>query len=138
MSPHLAVNTLGHLRALLVTPANAQDRAQVGRLAEAIQATSDEAVEGAFVGQGSTGEQPAQAAETHGIRLEVVTLPSAKPGFVLLPCRWVVERRLAWMARFRHLARDDERLPETLAGLHFLAVAMVMLKRFSTFMIEST
>lgn len=135
---HLAVATLGHLLALLVTPANAQDRAQVGLLAETIQAATDEAVEVAFVDHGYTGEQPAQVAETHGIRLEVVKLPSAKRGFVLLPRRWVVERSFAWMARFRRLARDYERLPETLAGLHFLAFAMVMLKRFITFMIEST
>ncbi len=61
----------------------------------------------------------------------------AKRGFVLLPCHWVVERGFAWMARFRRLARDDERLPETLAGLHILAFAMLMLKRFITVMLES-
>ena len=51
-------------------------------------------------------------------------------GFVLLPRRWVVERSFAWAARFRRLARDYERLPETLAGLHFLAFAILMLRRF--------
>ena len=134
---HLAVDTLGHLLALLVTPANAQDRAQVAALAEAIQAATDEAVEVAFVDQGYTGEQPTQDAAAHGIRLEVVKLPTAKRGFVLLPRRWVVERSIAWMARFRRLARDYERLPDTVAGLHFLAFALVMLKRFVTFMVES-
>jgi len=49
---------------------------------------------------------------------------------VLLPRRWVVERSLAWAVRFRRLARDYERLPETLAGLHFLAFAILMLCRF--------
>jgi len=42
----------------------------------------------------------------------------------------VVERSLAWAARFRRLARDYERLPETVAGLHFLAFAILMLRRF--------
>jgi hypothetical protein len=32
------------------------------------------------------------------------------------------------MARFRRLARDYERLPETLAGLHFVAFACLVLK----------
>lgn len=70
-----------------------------------------------------------QAAEAHGIRLEVVKLPEAKRGFVLLPRRWVVERTFAWAARFRRLVRDYERLPETLAGLHFLALMCLMLKK---------
>jgi transposase len=69
--------------------------------------------------------------------LEVIKLPTAKRGFVLLPRRWVVERSFGWMARFRRLARDYERLPETLAGLHFLAFAILMLKRFIGFMVES-
>jgi transposase len=134
---HIAVDTLGHLLALLVTPANEQERAQVAELAENVQQATGESVEVVFVDQGYTGEQPAQDAEAQGIRLEVVKLPTAKHGFVLLPRRWVVERSFGWMARFRRLARDYERLPETLAGLHFLAFAMLMLKRFITFMIES-
>jgi len=131
------VDTLGQLLALLVTPANEQERAQVAELAEQVQEATGETVEVAFVDQGYTGEQPAEDAQAHGIRLEVVKLPTAKHGFVLLPRRWVVERSFAWMARFRRLARDYERLPETLVGLHFLAFAMLMLKRFITFMVES-
>ena len=77
--------------------------------------------------------QATEAAEAHGIRLEVVRLPKAKKGFVLLPRRWLVEHSFAWAARFRRLARDYERLPETLAGPHFLAIAMLMLKQFLTF-----
>lgn len=134
---HIAVDTLGHLLALLVTPANEHERAHVAALAEKVQEVTGETVDVAFVDQGYTGEQPAHDAEEHGIRLAVVKLPTAKRGFVLLPRRWVVERSFGWMARFRRLARDYERLPETLAGLHFLAFAMLMLKRFITFMIQS-
>jgi len=127
---HLAVDTLGHLLALHVTPANEQDRAQVGQMARAVQEATGDSVEVAFVDQGYTGEEPAQAAAAHGMRLEVVKLPDAKRGFVLLPRRWVVERSFGWMSRFRRLVRDYERLPETLAGLHFLAFAMIMVHRF--------
>jgi len=134
---HLAVDTLGQLLAVLVTPANEQDRAQVEALAEQIQEATGDSVEVAFVDQGYTGEQPAADAEAHGIRLEVVKLPTAKRGFVLLPRRWVVERSFAWMARFRRLARDYERLAETLVGLHFVAFAMLMAHRFITFMAQS-
>ena len=134
---HLAVDTLGHLLALVVTPANDQDRAQVGELAERVQAATGESVEVAFVDQGYTGEPAADAAAAQGIRLEVVKLPAAKRGFVLLPRRWVVERSNAWLARFRRLARDYERLSETLAGLHFLAFTIILLTRFVSLMAES-
>ena len=127
---HMAVDTLGHVLALHVTAANEQDRAQVARLAKQVQAVTSETVTLAYVDQGYTGAQPVQAAAAHGLQLEVVKLPQAKKGFVLLPRRWVVERSFAWAGRFRRLARDYERLPETLAGLHFLAFAILMLGRF--------
>ena len=127
---HIAVDTLGHLLALHVTAADEQDRAQVAQLAQDVQEVTGQSVELVFVDQGYTGEETAQAAAEHGLRLEVVKLPDAKRGFVLLPRRWVVERSFGWMSRFRRLVRDYERLPETLKGLHFLAFAMIMLHRF--------
>src|SRR5512144_3170350 len=123
----MAVDTLGHLLALLVTPANEQERAQVATLAKAVQKVTEQTVEVAFVDQGYTGDEPAEAAQQQGIRLEVVKLDEAKRGFVLLPRRWVVERSFAGIARLRRLARDYERLPETLAGLHFVVFAILML-----------
>jgi transposase len=128
---HLAVDTLGLLLALRVTPANEQERDQVEQLAKKVQEVTGESVEIAYVDQGYTGEKAAEAAATHGIRLEVVKLPGARKGFVLLPRRWVVERSFAWTGRFRRLARDYERLPQILEGLHILAFAILMLKRFA-------
>jgi transposase len=122
---------------LHVTPAHEQDRAQVAQVAEPRQAVTGESVEVACVDQGYTGDQPAQDAAAHGIHLEVVKLPEAKHGFVLLPRRWVVERSFAWAARFRRLARDYERLPETLAGFHFLVFAILMLTRVVALMGQS-
>ncbi len=126
---HVAVDTPGHLLALHVTPADENDRAAVGTLAQAVQDATGESVTLACVDQGCTGEQAAEAAQPHGIRLEVVKLPDAKRGFVLLPRRWVVERSFARMARCRRLARDYERLPETVIGLHLVAFAILLLRR---------
>ena len=106
----------------------------MGQLAAAVQEVTGDSVELAFVDQGYTGDAAVQAAKEQGMRLEVVKLPQAKRGFVLLPRRWVVERSFAWMTRFRRLARDYERLPETLAGLHLLAFAVLMLHRFALLM----
>ncbi len=126
---HAAVDTLGHLLALKVTPANEDDRTQVEALSREVQEVTGQNVEIAYVDQGYSGENAAEQAGKHGIQLCVVKLEEAKRGFVLLPKRWVVERSFAWATRFRRLAKDYERLPETVAGLHFLAFACLMLKQ---------
>ena len=126
---HAAVDTLGELLALHVTPANEQDREQVEQLAQKVQQITGDTVELAYVDQGYTGKTAEEGARKHGIRLEVVKHTEAKRGFVLLPRRWVVERSFAWAARFRRLARDYERLAQTLAGFHYLAFACLMLHR---------
>jgi len=56
--------------------------------------------------------------------------PIAKRGFMLLPSRWVIERSFAWAARFRRLARDYERLLNTLKGIYFIAFAVLMTAKF--------
>ena len=134
---HQAVDTLGNLLALTVTPANEDERTQVAALAAQVQAvTGEPVVELAWVDAGYTGEAAAAAA-AHGIQLAVVTLPEAKRGFVLLPRRWVGERRFAWESRFRRLARDYERLPTVLAGLHFLAFVCLLLHQVIPLMSSS-
>jgi transposase len=81
------------------------------------------------VDQGYTGENAAEQAASAGINLEVVKHTEAKKGFVLLPRRWVVERSFGWLGRFRRLARDYERLAETLAGWHWLAFLGILLAK---------
>jgi transposase len=105
-----AVDPLGHLLVARSTPANDQERAQVAELADEVQAVAGTTVETAFVDRGFTGAEPAEAAADDGIEV-------------------VVERSFAWAARFRRLAKDDERLPETVVGLHSVAFACLMLHR---------
>ncbi|WP_322028218.1 transposase, partial [Burkholderia sp. BCC1977] len=100
---------------------------QVRQLAQQVQQATGQTVKLAFADQGYTGEDAVQAARDEGIELQVIKLPEAKKGFVLLPRRWVVERSFGWVNRFRRLARDYERLPETLAGLHFVVFVTLML-----------
>jgi transposase len=133
----MAVDTLGHLLALHVTAASAQDRCQVTRLAASVQEVTGDAVEVAFVDQGYTEDQAAQDGQTQHMRLEVVKLPEAKKGLVLLPRRWVVERSNTWAACFRRLARDYEQLAETLAGLHLVIFAILILKRFVVLLLQN-
>src|SRR5262245_29757010 len=129
---HTAVATLGSPLALSVTPASEDERTQVHALTAQVQSVTGDHVEIAYVeiasvDQGDSGPDPAASAAAHGSELVVVTTPEAKRSFVLLPKRWVVERRFAWMSRSRRLARDRERLPQVLTGLHVLAFACLML-----------
>jgi transposase len=133
----MGVDTLGHLLALHVTPANEQDCAQVAQLAEQEQDVTDASAEGASVDQSDTGGRAKQDAVDHGMQLKVVKRPQAQKGFVRLPRRWTVERRFGWAARFRRLAQAYERLPETLAGWHVLAFTILMLTRFVVLMVQS-
>jgi hypothetical protein len=105
---HLAVDTLGQWLAAVVTPANEPERAQVDALAEKVQAATGNSVEVAFVDQGYIGDEAAADAAKHGIRLEVVKLPTAKHGFGLLAC----QRRGRSPGDHRNPARD--RLPGVL------------------------
>ena len=73
------------------------------------------------------GETPAAQAVEHGVNLKVIKLSEARRDFVLLPRRGVVERTYARQAHFRRLDRDFERLPGTLASLHWLASVFRML-----------
>lgn len=126
---HLAVDKLVHLLALHVMPANADDRAEVGRMAKAIQVATDDGIDIAFVDKGYTGDRPAAAAKADGIELQVVKLPDAKRGFMLLPTRQFVERSFAWVTASEDLAKDYERCASTLTDLHLVAFACVMLKQ---------
>ena len=126
---HAAVDTLGNLLTLVVTPANEQDRDQVSQLCQDIQDVTSQSVSIAYADGSYTGANAAQSAQEHGIELQIVKVPDATRGFVLLPKRWIVERSFAWKTRFRRLIRDYERLPETVAGLHFAVFACIMLAR---------
>ena len=57
---------------------------------------------------GQTGDRPADAAEVHGIRAEVIKLPATKRVFVLRHARWVAERSFGWMTHFRRLVLQPQ------------------------------
>lgn len=98
-------------------------------LARRVKEVRSETVEILYADAGYCGGDTAVAASRHSIQLVVVTRPEASKGLVLLPKRWVVERRFAWLSRFRRLARDDERIPHTLGGLQFAAFVRLLLPK---------
>lgn len=65
--------------------------------------------------------------QAYSIDLQIVELTGAKKGFVLLLRRRVAERSFGWLARFRRLSRDYERLPQVIGEPHFLVGVVLML-----------
>ncbi len=63
--------------------------------------------------------------------LEIVKRSDDVHSFKVLPHRWVVERTLAWLGRYRHLSKDYEQLPQTSESIIYIAMIRLMLKRLA-------
>jgi putative transposase len=64
-----------------------------------------------------------------GVDLEIVAPPQGEKTFQVLPRRWVVERSIAWMGRYRRLSKDDEALTTTSEGMIYAAFGGTMLRK---------
>ena len=66
-----------------------------------------------------------------GLTLIIVRRVAGATGFVVQPRRWVVERTLGWLGRWRRLAKDYEELPEVAEAMLTLAMIRLMLHRLA-------
>ena len=66
-----------------------------------------------------------------GLTLIIVPRIAGTTGFVVIPRRWVVERTLGWLGRWRRLSKDYERLPEVSEAMVTLAMIRLMLHRLA-------
>lgn len=85
----------------------------------------------AYADSGYAGKFVEWAKEVHDITVEIVKRSDQKK-FVVLPKRWIVERTLSWINRYRRLAKDFERFGSTVRSWIFLAMTRLMLKRLAT------
>ena len=60
--------------------------------------------------------------------LDIVRRPKDAKGFTVLPRRWVVERTLGWLGRYRRLARDFEHTVSSSEAMTYIASIRRMLK----------
>ncbi len=127
---HLVVDTQGLLLGVAVTEANTQDR--LGGVAVLLEeACESERLQLLWVDQGYTGEKFAFAISSIcGAQVEVVKRTEA--GFQVLPRRWVVERTLGWLGRYRRLSKDYELLPEVSESMIYVAMVRLMLRRLAS------
>jgi putative transposase len=66
-----------------------------------------------------------------GLVLIIARRVAGSIGFVVQPRRWVVERSLGWLGRWRRLSKDYEALPEVSEAMVTLAMIRLMLHRLA-------
>ena len=71
------------------------------------------------------------AAEWFKFCLEMVLRPRETRKFVLLPCRWVVERTFGWLNHSRRLSKSYERLTRTDETWVYIAISRIILRRLT-------
>jgi transposase len=143
---HLLVDTLGLVVKALVHPADVPDGQGGQRLLEAIpdRATALPRLRHLWVDTAYQGRFKEWVEQTLGWTVAVVRRPrrwfwvaegqeppEVPRGFHVLPRRWVVERTLGWLGRWRRTSKDYEYLPETSACVIYLAMSRVMLRRLA-------
>ena len=128
---HLLTDTLGHLVAALVHPADVQDRDGAPKLLGAICGAfpwlRHVFADAAYAG----GKLEQSLAKLGQWTLEIVRRSDAVQGFELLPRRWVVERTIAWLNRNRRLAKDFEATIESAHAWLMIASVKMLLRRLA-------
>ena len=125
---HIVVDTMGLLLAVVVHPADIQDRdgaklvlqRLLGRFPRLKLIWADGAYAGKLV---------RWAKRKGGWLLELVRRPAQQRTFQVLPRRWVVERTLGWLGRNRRLSKDYEFLPESEEAWVYIGMIRLMLRR---------
>lgn len=126
---HILVDTVGNLLEVVVHSANIPDsvgaRTLFAKLAQATQQHLQKIwADGAY--QGTLIDWVHEHLDAI---LEIVEKAPDQKGFQVLPRRWVVERTLAWLSRYRRLSKDYECCPLSSEGTVYLASIHTMLKR---------
>jgi len=123
------VDTLGLILALVVHPANIQDR-DGGKLLIEQLGRCFRRLEVIFADGGYAGRFVDWAAGWYGRFVEIVARTSANT-FEVLPKRWIVERTFSWLGKYRRLSKDYETLTECSEAMIYIAMINLMVHRLS-------
>ncbi len=122
------VDTLGLLIAVVVHAANIQDR-DGAKLVIAKMKGICPRLELIWADGGYAGKLIEWVKEFGSWTLEIVRRCDDVAGFKILPRRWVVERTLGWLGKYRRLSKDYEMLPESSEAMIYIAMINLMLRR---------
>ena len=126
---HILVDTLGLLIEALVHSAGIQDR-DGGKFLVGKAKLNGATFHKGYADGIYTGDFIPYTKEAFKVDFEMVKR-SDQHKFVVLPKRWIVERTISWINRYRRLAKDFERFGRTVRNWIFLAMIRLMLKRLT-------
>ncbi len=130
---NVVVDTVGNLLSVVVNAANSDDR--VGAMASLAKLNVDTitSLKKIWADGGYRGDNFLDwVHETLQSALEITYRPPNAKGFVVVPVRWVVERTLAWLGRYRRLSKDYEHCTKSSEGMIYIASIATMLRRLDT------
>jgi putative transposase len=125
---HIAVDTLGLLLAVVVHPANFQDRDGLWLLLARLRHRFAR-LKSLIADGGYAGRMQRIVPRVFGWTLQIVKRSDRARGFEVLPKRWIVERSLAWFGRNRRLSKDYEERPESSEAMIYLSSIQLMVRR---------
>jgi len=129
---HVMTDTIGSLLEVVVNAANTQDRegakSVVAKLPEQTRASIQH-----LWADGSYSGEPFETwiRDELNATIEITLRPPNTKGFVVVPMRWVVERTLAWLSRYRCLSKDYERCTMSSEAVIYSASISTMLNRLT-------
>lgn len=130
---HLAVDCLGLILALMITPAAVQDRDAarplIGALVEMFSRLQIIWADGGYLG--ALVNWVKQLRPFGKLRLEIVRRCDRLRGFHVLPKRWIVERTFGWLVKSRRLCRDYEVRFDHSESMIRICMIRIMLKRLA-------
>ena len=130
---HVLVDVLGMLLIVVVHAASIQDRdgakSVLRQLAHRFTRLRLIWADGGYAG--TLVGWLARFRPRHPLRLEIVKRSDDVCGFVVQPKRWIVERTLGWLNRYRRLSKDYETLPATSEAMIYVAMIRLMLARLA-------
>jgi putative transposase len=129
----LIVDTLGLVALARVTAANEADVHAGKEALVALKAKPEllERLKKIFADGGYRGDLATWVKDELFADLEIVLRLGDQKGFQVLPKRWVIERTIAWITRNRRLARDYERLAETVEAFIYVSMIRLGLRRLA-------
>ncbi len=126
----LAVDTLGLVLAVVVTAASVQDHDGAFRLLALLRERFS-TIPLIWADGGYAGRLVSWAHTVLALTFTIVKRSDDTTGFVVLPRRWVVERTVGWLMRYRRLIRDYERRPEHHEAMVLWATVAIMTRQLA-------